>query len=332
MNEYYDFGLWRPREGRILRRELLAGSRFQRFNFALLMPGNGPDTDAIVDKLTTEAILLAAGLPAVRTCAAYAPDGAELPAHVRRLADRAAVAAFLADPGPLPVFGKPRRDTFARGAAGITGVAADGASLTFLSGLLVPVRDLAAEIAEDWATGYLFQPMHRMAAPLVRHVGPAMASLRITTLRTDRGVEPWYAVLRVPAKKAMHDGDARGKRVWALVDLDSGAVGPLRDLKDPVAPPLTHWLDPDRPLTGMRLPHWAAARAVALAAHDQFRGHGIVGWDLFLTDDGPLISEANANPGPVYQPAAARGIDNAEMRPFYDRALTHARNVNTGRA
>jgi hypothetical protein len=328
MKEYYDFGLWRPLEGPALRRELLAGSRFHKFNFALEMPGRGPPTAAVQDKLATEAILLAAGLPAVRTRAAFAPDGAEVPAHVRPLRDRAAVEAFLGSPGALPVFGKPRRDTFARGAAGISAVAPDGQSVTFLGGLVVPVRELAAEIAADWAAGYLFQTMHMMAADLRPHIGPAMASVRITTLLTDRGVEPWYAVLRVPAKGSMHDGDAHGQRVWALIDLATGEVGPLRDLKDPVVPPVRHWCDPASPLTGLRLPHWQAAVRVAVDAHAHFRGHGILGWDLFLTDDGPLISEGNANPGPVYQPAAARGILNPEMAPLYARALAFARATN----
>lgn len=331
MKEYYDFGLWRPAEGPALRRELLAGSRFHKFNFALEMPGKGPPTAAVQDKLATEAILLAAGLPAVRTRAAFAPDGAEVPPHVTALRDRAAVVAYLGAPGPLPVFGKPRRDTFARGAAGITAVAPDGQSVTFLSGHVVPVWELAVEIAADWSSGYLFQPMLRMAGELLPHIGPAMASARITTLLTDRGVEPWYAVLRLPAKKAMHDGDALGTRVWALIDLASGEVGPLRDLKDPVAPAVTHWLDAKRPLTGLCLPHWKAAMDAAMAAHGQFRGHGILGWDIFLTDDGPLISEGNANPGPVYQPAAARGILNPEMQPLYDRALAFAKAVNARR-
>jgi hypothetical protein len=323
VQDYYDFALWRPAEGRVLRRELVPAARYKQFNHALRLQGVGPSDEAIDDKLATEALLLGAGLPAVRSIAAFAPDGTDLPGHVRRLATAAEVAAFLAAPGVLPMFGKPRADSFARGAAAI--VAADGASVTFQSGQKAPVAALAAEIVADYPAGYLFQPFHQCAAGLRDHVGPAMASLRVATLRSDRGVEPWYGVLRVPAKRAMHDGDARSQRVWALVDLNTGTVGPLRDLKDAMAAPVTHWMDRERPLTGLVLPHWQAALEVSVAAHALYPGHGLLGWDLFLTDGGVLISETNANPGPVYQPAARRGMLNPDMAPMYARALAWAR-------
>lgn len=327
MADYYDFGLWRPKEGPVLRRELLPAARVRAFNDALRMPGHGPDDAAIDDKLATAAILSARGLPVTPTLAAYVAPGDEapLPPGVRPLRTAAEIADFLRAPGTWPLFGKPRRDSFARGAAGITGVSADGAALNFLDGQSVPVAGLAHEIARDWATGYLFQPFARMPAAMQHHLGPAMASVRIATLLTDRGVEPWYAVLRIPAKRAMHDGDARSMRVWGLVDLDSGRLLRLRNLKDPNTPDVTHWLDPDTPLLGLELPHWAQAVAAVRAGHESFGANGILGWDVFLTEDSVLLNEVNANPGPVYQNAAARGMRNADMMPAYDRALALAR-------
>ncbi len=225
------------------------------------------------------------------------------------------------------MFGKPRDGSFARGAAAIKGVTPNG-TLTFLNGRSVPAAGLAAEIVTDWAKGYMFQPFYQCHADLKRHVGPAMASVRIVTLLTDRGVEPWYGVIRVPAKTAMHDGDAFDTRVWGLIDLGTGRITRIRNLRDPLTPDLTHWLDEAEPFLGFTLPHWDQAMAACLAGHECFRGHGIIGWDVFLTDEGALLNEANANPGHVYQVAAQRGMVNPDMAPAYARALAFAKATN----
>ncbi len=238
------------------------------------------------------------------------------------------IAAFLSDPANLPVFSKPRADSFARGAAAIQATAQYGA-VRFLNGRTVPVMALAAEIAADWAQGYTFQPFYQCHANLRAHVGSAMASVRIVTLLTDRGVEPWYGVIRVPAKLAMHDGDATDTRIWGLIDLAAGQITRIRSLRDPLSPDVTHWLNETEPFLGFTLPHWDQAMTICRTGHECFPGHGIIGWDVFLTEQGALLNEANANPGHVYQVAAQRGMMNPEMAPAYARALAFAGAVNS---
>ena len=325
IDEYYTYGLWRKAEGRALLRELLTARQLRGFNRALAMPSRGMATDQLTDKLATETILRDAGLPTTRTLACH--GGGPIPADVQTLTDRAAVAAFLSDPAHLPVFGKPRADTYARGAVAITAAGEDG-TVTFLDGTRAPVVELAQEITWDWTDGYLFQPFYPSHPDLARHIGPAMASLRIVTVLTDLGVEPYYAVLRIPAKKAMHDGDHSGTRVWGLVDMATGALTRLRNLRDPVTPDITHWMDSQVPLLGLVLPHWPQALADVCRAHACFPAHGILGWDVFLTPDAALINEANNNPGHVYQAAAQRGLRNADLDPIYARALAYATGVN----
>lgn len=323
--EYYTYGLWRKTLPRGFLREFQTAGERTPFNKALLMPHRGPSTEVIEDKVATEQLLAKAGLPVSRTLAAFGP--ATYDPAITHLADAAAIADWLMQ-APMPVFGKPRFDSYARGAAAILSADPAAGTVRFLNGKEVPVADLAAEIVADYAKGYMFQPFYAPDPELARHVGPAMASVRICTLLTDRGVEPFYAVLRIPAKTAMHDGDAFGTRIWGLIDPASGRIDRLSNLRDPMAGPITHWMDKDTPLLGHVLPHWAQAMDQCLAAHRLFPGHGIIGWDVFLTADGPLMNEANANPGHVYQVAAARGLRNPDLEPVYQRALTHAKAVN----
>jgi hypothetical protein len=234
------------------------------------------------------------------------------------------IAAYLSQAESFPVFGKPRSDSFARGAVVLAGLERPDA-LRFQDRRIVPVAALAQEIAQDWGKGYLFQPVYHCAPDLRRHTGQAMASVRIVTLLTDQGVEPWYAVIRLPAPKAMHDGDAEGQRIWGLIDLASGQIVKLRDLRAPELPDLTHAADPTTPFLGMTLPDWAEALTFCQSGHESFPGHGIIGWDVFLTAEGPLLNEANLSPGHLYQVAAQRPLLNPDLRPAYQRALAHAR-------
>lgn len=329
--EYFTYALWQKDRGRAFVRDFLSNSRKREFNTSLEMPGRGIATALLNDKLATEALLVARGLPFARTRAVFAPGNAPVPALADLAVLRTAqdIATYLSNPQNLPVFSKPRGDSFARGAAAIAGLG-DGGQLRFLSGEDVPVAGLADEIARDWTRGYLFQPFYQLAAALRAHVGGAMASLRIVTLWTGDGIEPWYAVIRLPAKSAMHDGDADGERIWGLIDLKSGEVIRLRSLRDPLAGDLTHGNNPDLPFLGFRLPHWDQALAITKAAHESFPGHGLIGWDVFLTEDGAILNEANASPGHLYQVAAQLPLLNPEMRPAYTRALAFARQHGGG--
>ena len=78
------------------------------------------------------------------------------------------------------------------------------------------------------------------------------------------------------------------------------------------------------------MPDWDRAVDICRQAHDSFPGNGCIGWDVFLTEQGALLNEANGNPGHLYQVAAQRPLLNPDMRPGYDRALAFARRHGGG--
>lgn len=324
--EYYTYALWHQDGGRDFLPGFLSNWRTRSFNTSLKMPKRRAGGELTSDKLTTEAVFAARGLASTRTRALFTADGAPVAGlpDLTILRQTADLVGYLSDPANYPMFGKPRADSFARGAAVFQGLAGPG-MVQFMNGDLAPVMALAAEIASDWGTGYLFQPFYRVAADLARQTGPAMGSVRIVTLLTDRGVEPWYAVIRLPSKTAMHDGDAQGQRIWGLIDHDTGKIIKLRDLRDPMAPDLTHGHDPEVAFLGTTLPDWPRAIALCCEAHASFPANGILGWDVFLTDQGALLNEANQNPGHVYQVAAQRPLLNPDTRPAFERARAFAR-------
>ena len=329
-DEYYSFSLWRKDLPAGYIEQIVPQTKRTAFNHALKMQSRPRElaagTAIIEDKVSTESLMRSLDLPCTQTLAGYAPTSA-LPDHVLTLADADAITTFLAETPSLPIFGKPRADSLARGAVAIASRNDAGDEITFLNRISAPIASLAAEIVTDWTSGYLFQPFYQSQADLRRITGPAMASLRIVTLRTHQGTEPFYAVLRIPSKTAMHDGDTVNTRIWCVIDLKTGAIIRARNPRDAFAPDVTHWLDPDTPLPGYVLPHWDQALANVLRAHQAFPAHGILGWDVFLTDDGALINEVNENPGHVYQAAAGHGMLTPELSALYARALAYAKSA-----
>jgi len=334
--EYYTYALWRKDRRQAFLNGFLPNWRTRLFNSSLAMPTRRAAGAHSRDKLANEAVLAARGLPLTRSRAVFAPAGQPVADQIAALPGLTVLrstedlVAFLSDPAIYPLFGKPRADSFARGAAVFERLATPGV-VQFLDGQTAALTDLAAEIATDWGTGYIFQPFYRSAAALARHTGPAMASVRIVTLLTDRGVEPWYGVIRLPARSAMHDGDAPDQRIWGLIDIATGTIVKLRELRDPMTPDLTHGHDPDLAFLGTRLPHWDQAVELCRLGHESFPADGIIGWDVFLTEDGALLNEANVNPGHVYQVAAQRPLLNPDMRPAYARARAFARKHGGGK-
>lgn len=308
--EYLTYALYRPGVTLAYIRAFLPARDNRAFN-ASLRDRRLPQMDAVIaDKLASLRFLAGHGPPVAPVTALFRAGGGD--ADVPVLGDAAALAGFLAGIGPEGQFGKPLDASWSRGAIAIDGPAGPGA-LRLADGRSAGAADLAAEIAASYPVGYLFQPRVRNESGLRRHLGAATGSLRLVTLLGAGGPRVLYGVLKCPAAGAMHDGPTRLARAWAPVDPATGQVGPLRRLDDPAGPDLTHWQNPDAPLAGLVLPHVAAARAAVLAGHALMPGHGILGWDVFLTDDGALISEVNANPTHnSFQQATRRGLLDRE--------------------
>ncbi len=327
VGDYYGHGLWMRDLDPVFRKEYVPKSRKLAYNRALRMQELGLDKDLIEDKIRTEAFLRKHGFPTSRTLATF--GGSDPAPSIEKLNSVDDIVAFLTRPANPPLFAKPRNGSLAVGSIAIQGMASDGVNLVLTNGVEVPPRALAEEIASDWPAGYTFQELYHSEATLQRHTGKAMASLRIVTLLTDRGVEPFYAVMKFPSATAMHDGASLNKRAKAHVNLQDGKILRLRPHKRPHLGDLTHWQDKDNPVLGFAIPHWDQAIEICTKAHELFPAHGILGWDVFITEHGALINEINANPTDVYQMASRSGLNNPDLKPIYDRAVAYAKSKNT---
>jgi len=85
--------------------------------------------------------------------------------------------------------------------------------------------------------------------------------------------------------------------IATAVDLDTGALGPASNLG---ADARLGWMDrhpvSGAQITGTRLPLWNEVREFALRAHRAFADRVLVGWDIAVTPNGPVLVEGNGCP------------------------------------
>ena len=85
--------------------------------------------------------------------------------------------------------------------------------------------------------------------------------------------------------------------IAANVGLDDGILSSASDLG---IDSKLGWLDrhPDTQarIAGRPLPMWSETKALAIRAHRSFADRVLVGWDIAITDDGPIVVEGNSSP------------------------------------
>lgn len=85
--------------------------------------------------------------------------------------------------------------------------------------------------------------------------------------------------------------------IAAAVDLETGVLGSASNLG---ADARLGWIDrhpvSGAPITGAQLPMWGEVREFAVRAHRAFGDRIVIGWDIAITPDGPVLVEGNAAP------------------------------------
>ncbi len=323
-NDYFAYGLFRPAMTEGERGAYVSIYSGQRLNLQLSPPSLRAQHGLVADKLLTGLVLSGAGFPVPPVLAAYLPQPGPRPPGLRVLDTPAALADWLLTEAPYPVFGKPIDGSLALGSAGIVG--AEGRDLRLADGRRVPAAALVDEVARNFHAGWLIQP-HLVLHPEVSVLaGTAVSFLRVCTLREPGGVTTLYTVFRLPAAGVMIDATTtKGPNGLALVESETGAILRAQSMWRLSTSALEVSTATGEALAGRRLPFVPEACRLCEAAHALFPAHGVLGWDVALTLEGPVLVEVNANPHhSQYQRPADRGVLNPDLRPRIEAALAES--------
>jgi hypothetical protein len=330
--DYYLNGLFRPEFDSAIRRTYVSHAGSHELNLRL-SPVHALSYHGLTfNKILAGALLERLGVrtPPLR---AWFPGEPGLPG-ARPLRTVADLAEWLSDPGSLPCFGKPVFSSNSIGAAAFLEISDDRRQIRLGDGREVAIDAVCAQIARDFPRGYIFQPLLRQRPEVEALNGPAVGALRVVTLRVSAGPEVLYTVLKMPPAGAMFDGAAnRRTNAMALVDPGSGLILRAQDMGRMAPAALEAAPATGQDLAGVVLPDVAEAVALACELHRHFPTHGVLGFDVALTVDGPCVTEVNTRPyHTIFQRAADRGMLNPDFLPRIEEACGISRRLAPDKA
>ena len=145
---------------------------------------------------------------------------------------------------------------------------------------------------------YLVQPRVRTHSVLSDLTGEVASTCRIVVILNEKGEpEPVFASFRMPGDLHGVVDNAHDGGISSPVDLASGELGPGSYLG--VAGDMSRHStrkDNGARIEGRKLPLWPETLSVVRKAHEAFSPTVLVGWDVCITDQGPIIVEGNAQP------------------------------------
>jgi hypothetical protein len=157
---------------------------------------------------------------------------------------------------------------------------------------------LAALLEQSLKDDFIVQPRLINHPELSDISNDALSTVRVLTCRNERGQpEATNVAFRMAVGgNSVVDNFHQGG-LAAPVDMATGAIGLASDIG---IKPGMGWREV-HPVSGVRfkdriLPDWQAVLSLACKAHDAFPDRVMVGWDVAMLKDGPVIIEGNGKP------------------------------------
>jgi hypothetical protein len=180
-------------------------------------------------------------------------------------------------------------------------------------------------VSQSARRAFLLQPRLTNHPDLFPLNNGALSTVRVLSCLDERE-EPELigAVMRMAIGSNTVVDNAHAGGIAAAVDLSTGKLGPACDLGTSAR---LGWLE-RHPTSGARvegmiLPHWQSLRSLVEQAHSTLRGAVVLGWDVAILADGPVLIEANGNPGlEIMQRANRRGFSRGRMGELLAHHLT----------
>ncbi len=323
LQDYYKLALFRATLTPLERRLFLGRKAEIRLNLGLSPPPTG-QWHLLGNKLLTGHVLNGSGIRSPRNLAFFSALGGVpgLPG----LSSVADLVQYLRGVD-LPIFGKPVDGSLAIGATSYMARTESGL-MRLGNGQEVAMETLASQIAQYFGRGYLFQELVRQHPVVEALTGLAVGTLRVVTLWGDDAPKVLYCVHKLPAKGAMIDAHSHSWHALAHVDPATGRLLRVQNTSQMNIRATQEAPGTGASLTDVTLPMVPDAVRLCETAHRLFPTHGLFGFDVMLSVDGPLIGEMNTNPfHSLYQRAADRPVMNADFAPRF----AEAKAANTAR-
>jgi len=287
---YYLFELYRP-DGRARASYYLTRCETKNGLFAVLnalRPREANVAYDLTDKVAFGDACTAAGIP-TPPILLTAIDG--------KVTWRADVAAFDRDLFAKLMRGRGTMKTAQYHRAGSFAYVDRHGRMLSLDDIVEELRQQSLTVVGKKTTPVILQLRLRNHPSLADLARDSLIVVRVVTcLDRDNVPEVTHAMLRILTKI---EPDWNTRPDWeygAAIDLETGRLGWLTGDKPDTC---LAWYDTHpitgAPVLGRRIEQWPALRDLALRAHRLFANRIVIGWDLALTTQGPMVIEGNSN-------------------------------------
>lgn len=317
--EYYKFSMFAPgNESAEARDRFVGTSRNRRINRAFNAMGRA--RGFVDDKLYYEMILQRNGVPTSETIALF--HRSITLGHMTCFADEEGFAAYLRRPEEYPLFGKPLGGSLSLGTISIKRYDAERDAVSLSDGQVVPVPQLVSEIVAEYGrAGYILQRKVEPHPELARFTGSSVGTVRVLMAGDGHTHWPQYACWKIPRPGSPADNFWRDGHLLALLDTETGAVVRVQQGTGARAETVTR-REGGPSFEGLRIPDWDRVIDLATRAVQVTGDMRIVGFDVAVSDRGPVIIEANTNPDhALYQIVARRGVMDDRLTAAWQKAL-----------
>lgn len=264
------------------------------------------------DKIIYHATMNGLGFPVPKLAAIVHPTRPHRTVPVLR--DAESIAEYLRTQAPYPIFTKPLGGRQSVGAASLAAYHADSDELEDLYGHRFPLSTFVAELEPFIAEGYLVEERLNPHPALAERCGPALSTFRTVVMQDEDGAEILDVAFKITVDGQVADNFWRGN-LLAGVRMEDGKIERVITAPGIHGKRIAKHPDTGAELVGWHLPDWEAFKETVLAASLALPGLGLIGWDVALTDNGPVLVEANAGSNwALVQLATARGLWRPRLR------------------
>lgn len=279
----------------------------------------------IDDKLIFEQVMRGFGLPTTETLA-VACSSLSTPKPTS-IDGEDGLRAFLAD-APYPIFGKPVNSDRSLGSTKIARLDGSADEVELFDGRRIKVAELWSEITGKFSDGYLFQSCIVQHPEMAALTNGGVPTIRLITLDRGNGPEPFMAAIKITGGGNAADNFWRTGNLLAPISMETGEMGRAHTGVTIESELVTHHPDTGKPIEGTAIPYWPEAVELAVTTSKILKEAIIVGYDIAITENGPVIVESNYGPYlEMMQIAHGEGVLNQHMLD----AIEHAESVWKGK-
>ena len=328
-HQYYNNAIYRKDLSKEEKRQFV-GERGSRLLNDRLSPRLVTDLRPFVrDKVFYGAMLEQLGYPTpkIQAVASHMRDYG----NIATLKEIPEIEEFLLNKARYPLFVKPEQGSGSVGSALIVELDKSTRELVLSNGSRIDLRAFATEALEDYAEGFLFQDAVIQHSALSDVAGRAVGTIRVVSVAAEDEPQILYTLWKIPSPKAMSDNYWQAGSMMAEIDKASGILQQCRRGAGPDQEVIETHPVSGKTFPGMQIPHWDEVKRVTLDAHKLLPQFGVFGWDIAITEDGPMIIECNANPHHMlYQLATGKGILNDEFAPILKQVEERSERLRKG--